>query len=33
MLDLGLKHLDVDIGDAVAEEELDVIVKACGESN
>lgn len=31
MLDLGLEHLDVNIGDA-AEKELDAVVKACGES-
>jgi hypothetical protein len=31
MLDLGLEHLDVNIGNA-AEKELDAVVKACGES-
>jgi hypothetical protein len=30
MLDLGLEHLDVDVGDAGPE--LDLVVRACGES-
>lgn len=33
MLDLGLRHLGIDVGEtANASDELDVVVKACGES-
>ena len=32
MLDLGLRHLGIEIDEAVNEEELDLVVKACGES-
>ena len=31
MLDLTLQHLDIDVGEA-GEEEVDVVVRACGES-
>lgn len=31
MLDLGLGHLGIEVGDAVNEPELDAVVKACGE--
>ena len=31
MLDLGLEHLDIHVGDAGPE--LDLVVKACGESS
>lgn len=30
MLDLGLEHLDVDVGDAV--DDIDAVIRACGES-
>lgn len=32
LLDLGLGHLGIEIGEAINEEELDVVVKACGDS-
>ena len=32
MLDLGLGHLGIEIDEAMNEEELDLVVNACGES-
>lgn len=32
MLDLGLGHLGIEVGEAVNEAELDAVVKACGDS-
>jgi hypothetical protein len=32
LLDLGLGHLGIEIDEAINEEELDLVVNACGES-
>lgn len=32
LLDLGLGHLGIEVGEAINEEELDLVVKACGDS-
>ena len=32
LLDLGLRHLGIEIDEAINEEELDLVVNACGES-
>ena len=32
MLDLGLGHLGIEVGEAVNESELNAVVKACGDS-
>lgn len=32
LLDLGLGHLGIEVGGAVNEEELDLVVRACGDS-
>jgi len=32
MLDLGLGHLGIEVGEAVNESDLNAVVKACGES-
>lgn len=32
LLDLGLGHLGIEVGEAVNEEELDLVVKTCGDS-
>lgn len=32
LLDLGLGHLGIEIGEAVNEKDLDVVVRACGDS-
>jgi hypothetical protein len=32
LLDLGLRHLGIEIDEATNEEELDLVVNACGES-
>ena len=32
LLDLGLGHLGIEVGEGVNDEELDIVVKACGDS-